>query len=183
MVTGDTDNERTVLEFFRILSTGDLEAIRQTLHDEVTWTPQVKDIPGAGTYHGKKGVCDDFLAPVRGMFAPGDPKTTVKTIVSKGALVMCESEGLGKLAGRAHVSTIATRGRLRCGTGRSLRFASTWIATTSPSCLEWADESGSVRAVRLHFGSRTGARALGGASPGEVRSSGRRRRYRRRDVR
>jgi uncharacterized protein len=98
MVTGDSDNERTVLEFFRILSTGDLDAIRQTLHDEVTWTPQVKDIPGAGTYHGKKGVCDDFLGPVRGMFAPGDPKTTVKSIVSKGALVMCESEGLGKLA-------------------------------------------------------------------------------------
>ncbi len=98
MVSGDSDNERTVLEFFRILSTGDIEAIRQTLHDEVTWIPQVKDIPGAGTYRGKKGVCDEFLAPVRGMFAPGDPKTTVKTIVSKGPLVMCESEGLGKLA-------------------------------------------------------------------------------------
>jgi uncharacterized protein len=97
MVTGDTDNERTVLEFFRILSTGDLDAIRETLHDEVTWTPQVKDIPGAGTYHGKKGVVDDFLGPVRGMFAPGDPKTTVKTIVSRGSFVMCESEGKGKL--------------------------------------------------------------------------------------
>ena len=98
MVSGDSDNERTVLEFFRILSTGEIEAIRQTLHDEVTWIPQVKDIPGAGTYYGKKGVCDEFLGPVRGMFAPGDPKTTVKTIVSKGSLVMCESEGLGKLA-------------------------------------------------------------------------------------
>ena len=79
MVHADNDAERTVLEFFRILSTGDIEAIRATLHDDVTWTPQVKDIPGAGTYRGKKGVCDEFLAPVRGMFAPGDPKTTVKS--------------------------------------------------------------------------------------------------------
>jgi ketosteroid isomerase-like protein len=116
MVTGDTDNERTVLEFFRILSTGEIEAIRQTLHDEVMWTPQVKDIPGAGTYHGKKGVCDDFLAPVRGMFAPGDPKTTVKTIVSKGPLVMCESEGLGKLAdGRTYHNRYAWAVEVRDG--------------------------------------------------------------------
>jgi ketosteroid isomerase-like protein len=116
MVSADTDNERTVLEFFRILSTGDLEAIRQTLHDEVTWTPQVKDIPGAGTYHGKKGVCDDFLGPVRGMFAPGDPKTTVKTIVSRGPLVMCESEGLGKLAdGRTYHNRYAWAVEVRDG--------------------------------------------------------------------
>ena len=116
IVTGDTDTERTVLEFFRILSTGDLEAIRQTLHDEVTWTPQVKDIPGAGTYHGKKGVCDDFLGPVRGMFAPGDPKTTVKTIVSKGPLVMCESEGLGKLQdGRTYHNRYAWAVEVRDG--------------------------------------------------------------------
>ena len=97
MVRADNDNERTVLEFFRILSTGDIEAIRATLHDEVSWEPMVKDIPGAGVYRGKKGVCDDFLAPVRGMFVPGDPKTTVNTILSKGSLVMCESRGLGKL--------------------------------------------------------------------------------------
>jgi ketosteroid isomerase-like protein len=97
MVQADNDAERTVLEFFRILSTGDIEAIRATLHEEVTWTPQVKDIPGAGTYRGKRGVCDEFLAPVRGMFAPGDPKTTVHTIVSKGSFVMCESVGRGKL--------------------------------------------------------------------------------------
>jgi uncharacterized protein len=116
LLTGDTDNERTVLEFFRILSTGDIEAIRQTLHDEVTWEPQVKDIPGAGTYRGKKGVCDEFLAPVRGMFAPGDPKTTVKSIVSKGPLVMCESEGLGKLQdGRTYHNRYAWAVEVRDG--------------------------------------------------------------------
>ena len=116
MVSGDSDNERTVLEFFRVLSTGDIEAVRPTLHEEVTWIPQVKDIPGAGTYSGKKGVIDEFLGPVRGMFAPGDPKTTVKTIVSKGALVMCESEGLGKLAdGRTYQNRYAWAVEVRDG--------------------------------------------------------------------
>ena len=116
MVRGDNDNERVALNFFTVLSTGDLEQLRPLLHDEVTWIPQVKDIPGAGTYRGHKGVIDEFLAPVRGMFAPGDPKTTVLSIVSKGALVMCESQGLGKLAdGRTYDNRYAWALEIRDG--------------------------------------------------------------------
>jgi hypothetical protein len=98
MVQADTDAERTVVHFFETLSTGDLEKVRVLLHDDVTWTPQVKDIPGAGVHRGKKGIIDEFLAPVRGMFKPGDPKVHLLSIVSKGPLVMLESHGLGALA-------------------------------------------------------------------------------------
>jgi uncharacterized protein len=116
MVRADNDNERVALEFFATLSTGDLERLRPLLHDEVTWIPQVKDIPGAGTYRGKKGVIDEFLAPVRGMFAPGDPKTTVDTIASKGPLVLLESRGLGKLAdGRTYENRYAWAIEVRDG--------------------------------------------------------------------
>ena len=116
MVRADNENERLVLEFFTVLSTGELERVRPLLHDEVSWIPQVKDIPGAGEYRGKKGVIDDFLAPVRGMFAPGDPKTTVDTIVSKGPLVMVESRGLGKLAdGRTYENRYAWAIEIRDG--------------------------------------------------------------------
>jgi hypothetical protein len=116
MVRADNENERLTLEFFTILSTGELERVRELLHEEVTWIPQVRDIPGAGTYRGKKGVIDEFLAPVRGMFAPGDPKTTVDTIVSKGPIVMVESRGLGKLAdGRAYENRYAWAIEIRDG--------------------------------------------------------------------
>ena len=116
MVRADNDNERLVLEFFTILSKGDLEGVRAMLHDDVTWIPQVRDIPGAGVHSGKKGVVDDFLAPVRGMFAPGDPKTTVDTIVSKGPLVLVESRGLGKLAdGRTYENRYAWAVEVRDG--------------------------------------------------------------------
>jgi ketosteroid isomerase-like protein len=116
MVRADNENERLVLEFFTVLSTGELERVRPLLHEEVTWIPQVKDIPGAGTYRGKKGVIDEFLAPVRGMFAPGDPKTTVDSIVSKGPMVMVESRGLGKLAdGRAYENRYAWAIEIRDG--------------------------------------------------------------------
>jgi uncharacterized protein len=116
MVRADNENERLVLEFFTVLSTGELERVRPLLHDEVTWIPQVKDIPGAGVHRGKKGVVDDFLAPVRGMFAPGDPKTTVDSIASKGPLVLVESRGLGKLAdGRTYENRYAWAVEIRDG--------------------------------------------------------------------
>jgi ketosteroid isomerase-like protein len=116
MVRAETENERLALQFFEVLSTGELERLRPLLHDEVTWIPQVKDIPGAGTYSGHKGVIDDFLAPVRGMFAPGDPKTTVLSMVSRGPLVMCESVGQGKLAdGRVYDNRYAWAIELREG--------------------------------------------------------------------
>ena len=116
MVRADNENERLALEFFATLSTGDLERLRPLLHEEVTWIPQVRDIPGAGTYRGKKGVIDEFLAPVRGMFAPGDPKTTVDTIASKGPLVLLESRGLGKLAdGRTYENRYAWAIEIRDG--------------------------------------------------------------------
>jgi hypothetical protein len=116
MVRADNENERIVLEFFTVLSTGDLERVRPLLHPEVTWIPQVKDIPGAGTYRGHKGVIDEFLGPVRGMFAPGDPKTTVLSIASKGPLVMVESRGDGKLAdGRTYENRYAWAIEVRDG--------------------------------------------------------------------
>ena len=92
-----TPQEQIVLDFFRILSSGELEAIRKTLHAEAEWRPMVENIPGAGVHGPRDVIVDQFLAPVRGMFAPGDPKTTIHTIVSSGDLVMCESRGLGKL--------------------------------------------------------------------------------------
>ena len=79
-----TPQEQIVLDFFRILSTGELEAIRATLHPDAEWRPMVENIPGAGVHRPRDYIVDQFLAPVRGMFAPGDPKTTVNTIVSPG---------------------------------------------------------------------------------------------------
>jgi ketosteroid isomerase-like protein len=103
MVHADNDNERLVLHFFEVLSAGDLEAVRALLHEEVTWKPQIRDVPGAGIHRGKKGIVDDFLRPIRGMFKPGDPKVIVDTLASKGTLVIAEARGVGSTAdGRAY---------------------------------------------------------------------------------
>jgi ketosteroid isomerase-like protein len=111
-----TRQEQIVLDFFRILSTGDLEAIRKTLHPDAEWRPMVENIPGAGVHRPRDYIVDQFLAPVRGMFAPGDPKTTVSTIASAGDFVMCESRGLGKLAdGRTYDNRYAWALELKDG--------------------------------------------------------------------
>jgi len=127
----DNDNERLVLDFFAVLSAGDLERVRELLHDEVTWTPMMRGVPGAGVHVGKKGIIDDFLVPVRGMFRPGDPKTTVDTIASKGSLVLVESHGSGQVAdGRIYDNRYAWALEIRDGKIYAIReyFDSLYVA-------------------------------------------------------
>lgn len=96
-------NEQLVIDFFTTLSSGNLEAVRAMLHEDSTWTPMVRGIPGAGVHIGRKGIVDDFLMPIRGMFRPGDPKIHIDTVASNGPLVITETRGSGALAdGRAY---------------------------------------------------------------------------------
>jgi ketosteroid isomerase-like protein len=112
----DNDNERLVLEFFSVLSAADFPRLRELMHDEVTWTPMIRGIPGAGVHRGKSGIIDEFLIPVRGMFRPGDPKTTVDTICSKGSLVLTETRGSGQVAdGRSYDNQYAWAFEIRDG--------------------------------------------------------------------
>lgn len=95
-VTAKNANEQLALDFFAALSTGDLEKLRPFLDENSVWEPMVKDIPGAGSYKGN-AIIDEFLAPVRGMFAPGDPKVHPQNIFSDGDYVAVESYSDGKL--------------------------------------------------------------------------------------
>jgi ketosteroid isomerase-like protein len=90
-------NEQIVRNFFKVLSTGELENIRKTLHADASWTPMVKSVPGAGVHAPRDVIVDKFLAPVRGLFEDGDPKTTIDNIFAKGNVVCVESRGHGKL--------------------------------------------------------------------------------------
>lgn len=122
MVTAHSPNEQTVLDFFASLSRGDLEAVRGLLHEDATWTPQVREVPGAGVHKGHKGIIDEFLVPVRGLFAPGDPKVVVESIASNGPLVMVESRGVGKLRdGRPYSNLYAWAFEVRNGKVAAIR--------------------------------------------------------------
>ena len=90
-----TRNEDLVREFFATLSTGDLEALRKLIHPDGSWEVMSTAVPGAGLTSGGDAVIDDFLKPVRGMFAPGDPKIHVKRTFCDGNIVGAETEGIG----------------------------------------------------------------------------------------
>ena len=122
MIKADNDNERLVLHFFEVLSAGDLEAVRNLLHEQAEWIPQIRDVPGAGTHRGRKGIVDDFLRPIRGLFRPGDPKVIVDTIASKGNLVIAEARGVGQVAdGRRYDNLYAWAFELEDGKVRIIR--------------------------------------------------------------
>ena len=116
MVNADNENEAFVLKFFETLSSGDLVRLRELFHEEATWTPMVRGIPGEGVHRGRAGIVDRFLAPVRGQFRPGDPKVLPDTIASKGDLVLIETRGLGRLAdGRPYENRYAWAVEVRDG--------------------------------------------------------------------
>ncbi|MFC3098296.1 nuclear transport factor 2 family protein [Alteraurantiacibacter palmitatis] len=91
--------EQLVLDFFVVLSSGDLETLRGFYREASVWEPKVKDIPGAGRHVGM-AIIDEFLAPVRGMFKPGDPKVHVQAMFSQtkdGTTWVCvESNSTGE---------------------------------------------------------------------------------------
>lgn len=116
MVKAETESERIAVQFLQTLSSGNLEAVREMLHEEATWVPKVRDVPGAGVHRGKKGIIDGFLAPVRGLFRPGDPKVILDSIASRGPLVMLETHSDGCLAdGRPYENHYAWAIEIRDG--------------------------------------------------------------------
>ena len=90
-------NEQLVRDFFATLSTGDLEALRALIHRDGSWEVMARDVPGAGLTSGGDAVIDEFLAPVRGLFEPGEPKIEVIRTFSAGDLVCAETEAKGRL--------------------------------------------------------------------------------------
>ncbi len=100
MVKADTPNEQLIVDFFDTLNAEDLDGLRPLLHPDATWTPMsTQDIPGAGAHKGHKGIIDEFLAPVRGLFVGKDPQNTISSLFSKGNMVACETHGVGTFVG------------------------------------------------------------------------------------
>ena len=98
MAIAETPEEKLVESFIDCLNREDLEGLRPILHPDCSWTPMsTSDIPGSGAHHGHKGIIDDFLKPVRGLFEGKDPQNSISSLFSKGNLVAAETHGTGKL--------------------------------------------------------------------------------------
>ena len=89
-------NEKLVRNFFKTLSSGNLEKLRPLFHEKATWKVMATGIPGEGERKGRDNIIDKFLGPVRGMFVPGDPKVHIDRIICQGSVVAVEGRGLGK---------------------------------------------------------------------------------------
>ena len=95
MGQSNTQSETVVQKFFELLNAEDLEGVRALLTEDAAWIPQARDIPGAGEYRGRNVIVDQFLKPIRGMFAKGSPSNRILSMASNGALVLVETHGTG----------------------------------------------------------------------------------------
>jgi ketosteroid isomerase-like protein len=94
-MTAKNANEQLVLDFLDVLSSGDLEKLREFFHEKSVWQPKVKGNAGAGEHVGMD-IIDLFHDAVRGMFEAGDPKVHVTNLFSDGGTVGVESYSTGK---------------------------------------------------------------------------------------
>jgi uncharacterized protein len=85
-----------VRALFSALSDGDLDAVRPMLHPDATWEV-MRATPGERFSSGRDSIVDEFLAPVRGRFRPGDPKVSVHTLFASGQLVAAETRAEGTM--------------------------------------------------------------------------------------
>jgi ketosteroid isomerase-like protein len=98
MVAAKNATEQGVLVFFETLSTGDLDALGRLMCEDMSWETMVRDIPGAGLHQGRDKILNEFLAPVRGAFRPGEPKILVDHMVSDGDRAIVETRAQGTKA-------------------------------------------------------------------------------------
>jgi len=118
----NTQSEATVMEFFSLLNAEDLEGVRALLTEDAAWLPQARDMPGAGEYRGRDVVVDEFLKPIRGLFAPGSPSNRILSMASNGALVLVETHGTGHLGdGRPYDNRYAWAFEVRDGRVAEIR--------------------------------------------------------------
>ena len=97
MSESNAQSESTVRKFFELLNAEDLEGVRGLLTEDAAWIPQARDIPGAGEYRSRDVIVDQFLKPIRGVFAKGSPSNRILSMASNGALVLVETHGTGHL--------------------------------------------------------------------------------------
>jgi uncharacterized protein len=97
MSQANAQGEAIVKRFFELLNAEDLEGVRGLLTEDAAWLPQARDMPGAGEYRGRNVIVDDFLRPIRGMFAKGSPSNRILSMASNDSLVLVETHGTGFL--------------------------------------------------------------------------------------
>lgn len=116
MGQSNTQSEAVVQKFFALLNAEDLEGVRTLLTEDAAWLPQARDMPGAGEYRGRDVIVDQFLKPIRGLFAPGSPRNRILSIASNADLVLVETHGTGHLGdGRPYDNRYAWAFEVRAG--------------------------------------------------------------------
>ncbi len=122
MVQTNDTSEQVVRRFFALLNAEDLEGIRSLLTEDAAWLPMAKDMPGAGEYRGRDVIVDEFLKPIRGLFAKGSPSNRIVSLAANGSLVLVETHGTGQLKdGRPYDNRYAWGFEIRDGRVAELR--------------------------------------------------------------
>ena len=94
---GVAENKKVVLGFVEALSSGNIEAAKAALADDVTWWIP-GSLPVSGTHRGKKAIFEDFLGQAQAFFQPNSISIQVRNAIGEGDMVAVEWVARGKSA-------------------------------------------------------------------------------------
>ena len=94
---GVAENKNVVLGFVEALSSGNVEAAKETLADDATWWIP-GSLPVSGTYRGKKAIFEDFMGKAQALFQPGSISIQVRNVIGEDDNVAVEWVARGKSA-------------------------------------------------------------------------------------
>lgn len=89
------DNKNIILDFFKNLSTGKMDAALEYMDENIVWVISGKrdEFPIAGTFHNKKEFIEMFAAIGKAM--PNGVAVTVTNVIAEGNNVVIESDAYG----------------------------------------------------------------------------------------
>jgi len=94
---GNAENKKVVLGFVEALASGNLDALKAALADDVTWWIP-GSLPVSGTHRGKKAIFEDFLGKAATLFEPRSLSIQVRNTIAEGDCVAVEWVARGKSA-------------------------------------------------------------------------------------
>jgi uncharacterized protein len=85
-----TDSKSVLRRYIAAVQAGDREATREMFAEDATWTLHAGQLPMSGTWKGRHGIIDEFLAEAMAHYEPGSVKLEVTGMIAEREQVVMQ---------------------------------------------------------------------------------------------
>ena len=79
-----TDSKSVLRRYVAAAQAGEREATREMFAEDATWTLHAGELPISGTWKGRHGIIDEFLAQAMSHYEPGSVRLEITGMIAEG---------------------------------------------------------------------------------------------------